>query len=96
MDDEPGIRNTLPVAATVDEASEQVRNEDFDLPLCDLNMHEESDGYIVIRAMQERNPQCLSRRVALSRTRSLRAASPTWDSELRCTVRSRILERREL
>ena len=70
VDDEPGIRNTLPVilrrygfrvtvAATVDEALEQVHDKDFDLLLCDLNIHGESDGYIVIRAMQERNPQCV-------------------------------------
>jgi DNA-binding NtrC family response regulator len=71
VDDEPGIRNTLPVilrrygftvsvAATVDEALEQIRNEEFDLLLCDLNIHAESDGYTVIRAMQESNPQCVA------------------------------------
>lgn len=70
VDDEPGIRNTLPVilrrygfivtvTATVDEALEQIRNEEFDLLLCDLNIHGESDGYIVIRAMQQRNPECV-------------------------------------
>jgi two-component system response regulator HydG len=70
VDDEAGIRNTLPVilrrygftvavAATVDEALEQMRNEEFDLLLCDLNIHRESDGYVVIRAMQDRHPQCV-------------------------------------
>jgi ActR/RegA family two-component response regulator len=48
------------VAATVDEALEQIRNEEFDLLLCDLNIHAESDGYTVIRAMQETNPQCVA------------------------------------
>src|SRR3954464_4276019 len=71
VDDEPGIRNTLPVilrrygftvsvAATVDEALAQIRNEEFDLLLCDLNIHGESDGYTVIRAMQRSNSQCVT------------------------------------
>ena len=66
VDDEPGIRNTLPVilrrygftvsvAATVDEALEQIRNEEFDLLLCDLNIHEEGDGYILIWSRPRKN-----------------------------------------
>ena len=69
VDDESGIRNTLPVilrrygftvtvAATVNEALEKVRNEEFDPLLCDLNIHRENDGYIVIRAMLQRNSEC--------------------------------------
>jgi ActR/RegA family two-component response regulator len=51
---------TVSVAETVDEALEQIRNEEFDLLLCDLNIHAESDGYTVIRAMQQSNPQCVA------------------------------------
>jgi two-component system response regulator HydG len=51
---------TVSVAATVDEALEQIGNEEFDLLLCDLNIHAEGDGYKVNRAMQEANPQCVA------------------------------------
>lgn len=70
VDDEPGILNTLPVilrrygfivsvAATVKEACEQIRNLEFDLLLCDLNIECEADGYEVVRAMREANPECI-------------------------------------
>jgi DNA-binding response OmpR family regulator len=70
VDDEPGIRNTLPeilrrygfkvsVAGTVAEALELIRRHDFDLLLCDLNIDREGDGYEVVRAMREVNPSCV-------------------------------------
>jgi DNA-binding response OmpR family regulator len=71
VDDERGIRETLAiillrygftvtVAATVKEAVEQIREQQFDLLLCDLNIERKRDGYTVIRAMREINPQCLN------------------------------------
>jgi DNA-binding response OmpR family regulator len=71
VDDERGIRETLAiillrygftvtVAATVKEAVEQIREQQFDLLLCDLNIERKRDGYTVIRAMRETNPQCLN------------------------------------
>jgi DNA-binding response OmpR family regulator len=71
VDDERGIRETLSIillrygftvalAATVNQALEQIRNQEFDLLLCDLNIERECDGYEVIRAMRETNPQCLT------------------------------------
>ena len=71
VDDERGIRETLSIillrygftvalAATVGEALEQIRTQEFDLLLCDLNIEGERDGYTVIRAMRETNPKCIS------------------------------------
>jgi CheY-like chemotaxis protein len=70
VDDERGIRETLSVilrrygftvtvAATVDEALEQIKTHQFDLLLCDLNIEAERDGYMVIRAMRDVNPECV-------------------------------------
>lgn len=71
VDDERGIRETLSIillrygftvalAATVNEALEQIRKQEFDLLLCDLNIERERDGYEVIRAMRDTNPECLT------------------------------------
>lgn len=71
VDDERGIRETLSIillrygftvalAATVGEALEQIRTQQFDLLLCDLNIEGERDGYTVIRAMRETNPKCIN------------------------------------
>jgi DNA-binding NtrC family response regulator len=71
VDDEPGIRATLAVilrrygfavtvAATVGEALEQITKEKFDLLLSDLNIESECDGYAVIRAMRQANPDCIN------------------------------------
>jgi CheY-like chemotaxis protein len=71
VDDEHAIRETLAiillrygftvtVAATVKEALEQVHTQEFDLLLCDLNIERKRDGYTVIRAMRQINPQCLN------------------------------------
>ena len=69
VDDEPGIRKTLSVilqrygfavtlAATIAEATHQIKTQEFDLLLCDLNIEREKDGYEVIRAMREVCPHC--------------------------------------
>ena len=71
VDDEPKIRATLPVilrrygfmvtvAATVSEAVEQIRVNEFDLLLCDLNIEHEGDGYEVVRALREKNPRSVT------------------------------------
>ena len=71
VDDEPAIRATLAVilrrygfivsvAATVAEALEQIEKQKFDLLLSDLNIESERDGYLVIRAMRETNPDCIN------------------------------------
>ena len=71
MDDEPSIRETLPiilrrygftvtVASTVVEALEEIAAHEFDLLLCDLNIEGERDGYQVVHAMREVNPHCVT------------------------------------
>ena len=66
VDDEPGIRNTLPlilrrygftviVAATVTEALSEISKHRIDLLLCDLNLEREHDGFEVVRAMRDVN-----------------------------------------
>jgi DNA-binding response OmpR family regulator len=71
VDDEPGIRESLSlvlrqygcqisVAATVRQALEEIRRNEFDLLLCDLNIERERDGYHIIRAMRASNPHCVT------------------------------------
>jgi DNA-binding NtrC family response regulator len=71
VDDEPAIRKTLSVilarygfavtvAATVAQAIEEIKTKEFDLLLSDLNIDRENDGYEVIRAMREVNPDCVT------------------------------------
>ena len=71
VDDEPGIRATLPlilrkygfdvaVAATVEEAFDKIQNQHFDLLLSDLNIDRVGDGLTVVRAMRDANPQCVA------------------------------------
>lgn len=71
VDDEAGIRNTLPiilrrygftvtVAARVQEALDYIETQGFDLLLCDLNIEREGDGFTVIRALKKANPLCVS------------------------------------
>lgn len=70
VDDEPAIRKTLPpilgrygftvtTAATVPEALELVRINEYDLLLCDLNIEQEGDGFKVVRAIRQTNPRCV-------------------------------------
>jgi DNA-binding response OmpR family regulator len=71
VDDEPAIRATLAailrrygfmvtVAATVAEALDEIKKQEFDLLLSDLNIESERDGYTVIRAMRDANPNCIN------------------------------------
>jgi DNA-binding NtrC family response regulator len=71
VDDEPAIRATLgvilrrygfivTVASTVAEALEEIKKQEFDLLLSDLNIEGKRDGYVVIRAMREANPDCIN------------------------------------
>lgn len=67
VDDEPSIRVTLSVvlqkhgfrvqtAATVPEAIAEIDKKPFDVLLCDLNISEPADGYRVVDAMRQVNP----------------------------------------
>ena len=71
VDDEEGIRSTLPtilerrgfdvrVAATVPEALSEIRTHEFDVLLSDLNIGEDGDGFSVIRAMRKTHPKCVA------------------------------------
>ena len=71
VDDEPGIRATLPpilrrsgfqvcVAATVQEAITAMYMQQFDLLLTDLNIDREGDGFQLVRSMHEANPRCIT------------------------------------
>lgn len=70
VDDEPGIRHTLPVilrrygfavtvCATVTEALSAIETHSFDLLLCDLNLKREHDGFDVVRAIRKANPDAV-------------------------------------
>lgn len=71
VDDEPGIRKTLPiilrrygfqvtVCSTLAEAFEAIDTRRFDFLLCDLNIERERDGYEIVRAMRAVNPDCIT------------------------------------
>jgi len=71
VDDEEGIRTTLPeilqrrgfdvrVAASVAEALSEIRTHKFDVLLSDLNIGEDGDGFTVIRAMRKAHPNCVA------------------------------------
>lgn len=71
MDDEPAIRITLSAillrygfivtaAATVAEAIDAIKTQEYDVLISDLNIAREYDGYDVIRAMREVNPHCVT------------------------------------
>ena len=71
MDDEEGIRATLPllleqrgfdvrVAASVPEALSEIRSHEFDVLLSDLNIGKDGDGFAVIRAMRNAHPKCVA------------------------------------
>jgi DNA-binding NtrC family response regulator len=71
VDDESSIRLTLPpvleksgftvrTAATVGEAIAEIKKQTFDVLLSDLNIEGEADGFRVVRAMRESNPQCVT------------------------------------
>jgi len=71
VDDEPSIRATLPlilrargfevmVAATVPEAFQVIQQYGFDVLVSDLNITEAGDGFKVVRAARDANPQCVA------------------------------------
>jgi two-component system, NtrC family, response regulator HydG len=70
VDDDRGIRETLSLillrygftvtlAATVEQALAQIKAQQFDILLCDLNIEQARDGYTVVRAMREAAPHCV-------------------------------------
>ncbi len=70
VDDEESIRLTLPpilqarsfdvhVASSVSEALAEIGKHQYDVLVCDLNISKEGDGFRVVQAMQEANPQCV-------------------------------------
>ena len=71
VDDEPAIRATLAiilrrygftviVASTVGQAIEEIKKQEFDLLLSDLNIEGKRDGYNIVRAMRQANPNCIN------------------------------------
>jgi DNA-binding response OmpR family regulator len=71
VDDEPGIRETLPmilrqyeysvdVAATVPEALAKISAESFDVLITDLNIGSPGDGFTVVSAMRRTHPMCVT------------------------------------
>jgi DNA-binding response OmpR family regulator len=69
VDDEQNIRETyriilqrhgfaVTLAATVEEAFEKIATDEFDLLVCDLNIHQAGDGYRVIQAMRVAHQGC--------------------------------------
>jgi DNA-binding NtrC family response regulator len=70
VDDEESIRLTLRpilqgrsfdvhVASSVSEALAEIGKQKYDVLVCDLNISQEGDGFRVVQAMQEANPQCV-------------------------------------
>lgn len=71
VDDEASIRLTLPpvlaqhgfevrVAASVPDALFEINSHTFDVLLCDLNISEEGDGFLVVGAMRQLQPDCVN------------------------------------
>jgi YesN/AraC family two-component response regulator len=71
VDDEPGIRLTLPAilqqhgyqviaVATVAEAVQQISSHQFDVLIADLNVGEPGDGFTVVSAMRRVQPKCVN------------------------------------
>jgi len=71
VDDEESIRLTLPpvlenngfevrVAATVPDALFEINSHTFDVLLCDLNISEEGDGFLVVSAMRHLQPDSIN------------------------------------
>jgi ActR/RegA family two-component response regulator len=71
VDDEPSIRLTLPpilqergflvqVAASVSEALTAIKAHKFDVLLSDINLDRGSDGFTIVHAMREANPDCVT------------------------------------
>lgn len=71
VDDEESIRLTLQLilqergfrvtaAANVHDAEDIIKAQDFDVLLCDLNIDRDGDGFKVLEAMRDINPNCVA------------------------------------
>lgn len=71
VDDEPSIRLTLPPvleehgfevcsAASVAQALSEINSQKFDALLSDMNIGEEGDGFLVVDAMRQIQPRCVT------------------------------------
>lgn len=71
VDDEPSLRETLPqilamhgfevtTAATVFEALQEITQHSFDVLISDLNIGHPGDGFMVVHAMRQGQPQCVN------------------------------------
>ena len=71
VDDEPGIRLTMPqtleqhgfsvtAVGTVNEALAEIMSAQFDVLLSDLNIGQPSDGFTVVSAMRRTQPECVT------------------------------------
>jgi DNA-binding NtrC family response regulator len=71
VDDEPGIRLTLPeilrqhgfsvtAVGTVNEALAEITSAQFDVLISDLNFDHPADGFIVVSAMRSAQPKCVT------------------------------------
>jgi ActR/RegA family two-component response regulator len=71
VDDEPGIRDTMPQiltlhgfavtsSASVSEALTKIASEKFDVLLSDLNIGHPGDGFTVVSAMRRTQPGCIT------------------------------------
>src|SRR5437016_9777781 len=71
VDDEPSIRLTLlpifeergfheSIASNVSEALAAIKSQRFDVLLSDINIDRESDGFTVVQAMREANPDAVT------------------------------------
>jgi DNA-binding NtrC family response regulator len=71
VDDEPGIRLTMPevlrqhgfsvtAVGTVNEALAEITSAQFDVLISDLNFDHPADGFIVVSAMRRTQPNCVT------------------------------------
>jgi DNA-binding response OmpR family regulator len=71
VDDEPGIRLTMPeilhqhgfcvtAVGTVNEALAEITSAQFDVLISDLNFDHPADGFIVVSAMRSMQPNCVT------------------------------------
>ena len=71
VDDEPGIRLTMPevlrqrgfsvtAVGTVNEALSEITSAQYDVLISDLNFDHPADGFIVVSAMRMTQPKCVT------------------------------------
>jgi len=96
VDDEPGIRLTMPqtleqhgfsvtAVGTVNEALAEIMSAQFDVLLSDLNIGQPSDGFTVVSAMRRTQPECVTLSFALPTASWLAASGEAGPSSLRPT-----------